>query len=464
MGLEALGIETDTQGKIIVDDHLRTAVENIYASGDCSTLPQYVYVAAAAGTTAAVNMLGGDSTLDLSIVPAVTFTEPQIATVGLSTHQAGGLGIEVDSRTLTLDNVPRALANFDTRGFIKLVAQRETGEILGAQIVATGAGDVIQTAAMAIRSRMTVKDMAAQLFPYLTMVEGLKLCAQTFFTDVHKLSCCASTVVEDEVIVESARGAEDAEHGCCAEDRGGAVLETAEARGGASRCFLEATCDAFCQTMIKYIPGLPKLVAKMFISQYPVPTEEEQDVSLRLFRLLTEGSPVSPQALSDASGAPLPDVQAMLEKSADVYFDSSRHIVGFGGLTFQPTKHKITFNDRTLYTWCAWDTLFLPAILGETLDIESESPADQSIIRVRARPDGIESVHPEEAVISFVMPSKGCIESDVRSNFCHYINFFPSEEAGSQWTREHPGTYLLSIQDAFDIGRMKNEAQFGGKI
>jgi mercuric reductase len=195
LGLEEIGLNIDSEGRILVDDYLRTNLPNIFAVGDCTQLPQYVYVAAAAGNKAAINMLsehtGGESKLDLSIVPAVTFTEPQVATVGLSAKQAEERGYEVETRTLTLDNVPRALANFDTRGFIKLVADKETKRLLGSQIVASEAGDVIQTAALAIRSQMTIHELASQLFPYLTMVEGLKLCAQTFFTDVKKLSCCA---------------------------------------------------------------------------------------------------------------------------------------------------------------------------------------------------------------------------------------------------------------------------------
>ena len=92
---------------------------------------------------------------------------------------------------MTLDNVPRALANFDTRGFIKMVAEARTGRILGVQAVAPDAGELIQTAALAVRKHMTVADLADQLFPYLTMVEGLKLAAQTFSKDVGQLSCCA---------------------------------------------------------------------------------------------------------------------------------------------------------------------------------------------------------------------------------------------------------------------------------
>ena len=191
MELARAGIKTDAIGAVIVDDHLRTSVANIYAAGDCTDAPQFVYVAAAAGTRAAVNMTGGDAKLDLSIVPAVVFTDPQVATVGLTEAQAEKQGIITLSRTLGLENVPRALANFDTRGFIKLVTEKDSGLLLGAHILAAEGGEIIQTAALAIRNRMTVAELAGQLFPYLTMVEGLKLCSQTFTKDVKQLSCCA---------------------------------------------------------------------------------------------------------------------------------------------------------------------------------------------------------------------------------------------------------------------------------
>jgi mercuric reductase len=190
-GLEEIGVKRDERGAIRVDDRLWTGVANVYAVGDCTDQPQFVYVAAAAGTRAAINMTGGDAALDLTTMPAVVFTDPQVATVGLTEAEAHLKGIETDSRTLTLDNVPRALANFDTRGFIKVVAEAGTGRLLGVQAVAAQAGELIQAAALAIRNRMTVDDLGGQLFPYLTMVEGLKLCAQTFTKDVKQLSCCA---------------------------------------------------------------------------------------------------------------------------------------------------------------------------------------------------------------------------------------------------------------------------------
>ena len=191
LALDRAGIETDQRGGIVIDDHMCTNVENVYAVGDCTDQPQFVYVAAAAGTRAARNMTGEDAALDLSVMPAVVFTHPQVGTVGVSEAQAKRQGIETESRTLDLKNVPRAIANFDTRGFIKLVAEKESGRLIGCQVVATEGGEIIQSAALAIRNRMTVTDLADQLFPYLTMVEGLKLTAQTFKKDVRQLSCCA---------------------------------------------------------------------------------------------------------------------------------------------------------------------------------------------------------------------------------------------------------------------------------
>lgn len=191
LGLERLGLVPDTHGAIVVDDQMRTSIPQVYAVGDCTTQPQFVYVAAAAGTVAAVNLMGGQRTLDLSSMPAVIFTDPQVATVGLSEEQAHARGVATDSRTLSLEHVPRALVNFETRGAIKLVAEAGSGRLLGVQVIASEAGEVIQTAALAIHARMTVNDLAEQLFPYLTMVEGLKLAAQTFTKDVSQLSCCA---------------------------------------------------------------------------------------------------------------------------------------------------------------------------------------------------------------------------------------------------------------------------------
>ena len=190
LNLAGIGVET-SRGAIQVDEQLQTTVPGVYAAGDCTDQPQFVYVAAAGGSRAAVNMTGGKATLDLSAMPGVMFTDPQVATAGLTEAEAIRQGFSVDTRVLDLENMPRAMVNFDTQGFVKMVAERDSGRLLGVQAVAAEAGELIQTAVMALRARMTVQDIGNELFPYLTMVEGLKLCAQTFTKDVNQLSCCA---------------------------------------------------------------------------------------------------------------------------------------------------------------------------------------------------------------------------------------------------------------------------------
>ena len=124
-------------------------------------------------------------------MPAIVFTDPQVASVGLTEAAARAAGRNIRVSTITLDQVPRALAARDTRGLIKLVADADDGRLLGAHILAPEGADSIQTAVMAIRGGLTVQQIADTIFPYLTTVEGLKLAALAFDKEVAKLSCCA---------------------------------------------------------------------------------------------------------------------------------------------------------------------------------------------------------------------------------------------------------------------------------
>lgn len=193
LGLDAVGVKTGDRGEIVVDDQLRSTHPQIWAAGDVTGHPQYVYVAAAHGLLVADNALHGtDRSLDYAGLPAVTFTTPALASAGMTEAAAVEAGLDCDTRVLPLSAVPRALANRDTRGAIKLVAQTGTGRLLGAHVLTEGAGDVIAAAVYTLANRMTVAQMAGLWCPYLTMAEGLKLAAQTFTTDVSKLSCCAA--------------------------------------------------------------------------------------------------------------------------------------------------------------------------------------------------------------------------------------------------------------------------------
>ncbi len=192
-GLDTIGVTLAKKGEIVVNEFLQTTNPNVYAAGDVLGDPMFVYVAAYGGSLAAENALTGNArSYDLTALPRVTFTDPAVASVGLTEDQAHARGIDPIASKLPLEHVPRALAARDTRGFVKLVADRVTRRIIGAQILAAEAGEMITEPALAIKFGLTIEDLASAFHPYLTLSEGIKLAAQTFDKDVAKLSCCAA--------------------------------------------------------------------------------------------------------------------------------------------------------------------------------------------------------------------------------------------------------------------------------
>jgi mercuric reductase len=192
MGLEESGVKLGQRGEILVNDLLQTHNPFVYAAGDVTGRDMFVYVAAYSGMLAAENALTQTGrTYDAAYIPRITFTDPQVASAGLTEAQAREQGYDVRVSTLPMAHVPRALAARDTRGLIKLVANAATDQLLGAHILAPEAGEMIQVAVLAIRFGLTVRDLRETMFPYLTNAEGLKLAMLSFEKDVAKLSCCA---------------------------------------------------------------------------------------------------------------------------------------------------------------------------------------------------------------------------------------------------------------------------------
>lgn len=190
--LTKVGIALNGNGGIAVNEYMQTGHPDVYAVGDVTGQDMFVYMAAYGGKLAALNALEGNKRrYSNEAMPAVVFTDPQVAMVGLTEAEAKAKSHDVKTSLITLDNVPRHIAARDTRGLIKLVADRQTDKLLGASILAPEAGDSIQTVVMALKAGLNTGELADTIFPYLTAVEGIKLAAQTFKKDVKKLSCCA---------------------------------------------------------------------------------------------------------------------------------------------------------------------------------------------------------------------------------------------------------------------------------
>ena len=192
MELQSMGIELDRRGSIRVDAQMQTTRKDVYAAGDVTGRDMFVYMAAYGAKIAAQNAVAGENRrYDARAMPEVVFTDPQVASVGLTQDAARAQGRDVKTSTLPLDALPRALAARNTDGLVKLIADASSKQLLGAHILAPEGGDTIQCAALAIRQGLRVDELGDMIFPYLTTVEALKLAAQGFDRDIARLSCCA---------------------------------------------------------------------------------------------------------------------------------------------------------------------------------------------------------------------------------------------------------------------------------
>ncbi len=169
LGLEKAGIELTNGQAIKVGDDLQTTNPRVWAAGDVTGHRQFVYAAAYEGNIVARNALEAEGhKVDFHSLPRVIFTSPTFAAAGLTDELANARGFTCECRVLPMSAVPRALVNRDTRGFMKIVAEAGSGKILGASMVADGAGDVIHSVVLAIQFGLTTNDVANTWAPYLT--------------------------------------------------------------------------------------------------------------------------------------------------------------------------------------------------------------------------------------------------------------------------------------------------------
>ncbi|HSH78504.1 MAG TPA: mercury(II) reductase [Herpetosiphonaceae bacterium] len=200
IGLEQAGVRTNSRGEIIIDEHLRTNVPHIWAAGDIigaqAGSQMATPVGAHDGAIVAENAFSPPGAklrrVDHRVVPRTIFTDPQIGVVGMTEEEALAAGRRCWCNTVPMELVPRAGAIRDTRGAIKMVADADTGEVLGVSMVGVNAGEVIHEAAMALRFHATLDDFIGLLHVYPTMAEALKIVAISRYKDPAKLSCCAA--------------------------------------------------------------------------------------------------------------------------------------------------------------------------------------------------------------------------------------------------------------------------------
>jgi alkylmercury lyase len=201
-------------------------------------------------------------------------------------------------------------------------------------------------------------------------------------------------------------------------------------------------------------------LATAFARAFPPLTPADQQLALTLYRLLARGRAVAHAPLGVAAGRAATEVDRTLAAWPGLMRDEGGAVVGFLGLSVNETAHRFEVDGVPLYTWCAWDALFLPQLLNASARVTSACPATGAPVHLIVAPHGVASVHPPEVVVSFLLPDEAELRRHTTASFCHFVHFFASPEAARDWITRHPGAWLLTLDEAFALGRAVNEARY----
>lgn len=186
--------------------------------------------------------------------------------------------------------------------------------------------------------------------------------------------------------------------------------------------------------------------------QSTFPAGNDASLALALLRLLSEGRPVTPAALAQAANRTAGEVVGRLSSWPNVERDEAGQVVAFSGLTLRPTAHGFRVGTRGLHTWCAWDTLFLPALLRQTADVRSLCPVTGSVVELVVAPDGVTSARPADLHVSF--PSLAATDTDdITGSFCCHVFFLAGADAARTWRETRAEDSVFDVDAAFELGR-----------
>jgi alkylmercury lyase len=206
-------------------------------------------------------------------------------------------------------------------------------------------------------------------------------------------------------------------------------------------------------------PTVDALVQALHSASRPMDAAGQR-LAVALYRTLAEGKPVAAAELAGRTGRSVEEVTATLDGWPNVFYDRRHRVVAFWGLALPEMPHRLEVAGRVLHAWCAFDPLFIVPLLGEPARVASTCPVTGRPVSLTVGPDGIGDLAPAGAVVSFLIPT-GPWDDDVIASFCHHVRYFAAEEAGRRWMATHPGTFLLPVEHAFEVGRRFNQARFG---
>ena len=211
-------------------------------------------------------------------------------------------------------------------------------------------------------------------------------------------------------------------------------------------------------------PSLAEIVKALHKAGIPPQLSTEQlRLLIKCWQLVATGYPVSPARLKETASElqmPLDIAHSFLKQVSE--FDQDGNLVGVAGLSQNKHSHRFQVNGHILSTWCAWDTLFLPFLLKRSAEVESLCPTTNSKIFLTLSPHKVQSYKPASAVLSMVLPEPNPegpkSAEEIWKVFCHYVFFFSSPEALTEWFKgKDYNPVILSIEKGFQLGHMTFE-------
>lgn len=181
------------------------------------------------------------------------------------------------------------------------------------------------------------------------------------------------------------------------------------------------------------------------------PGRSDAPLARVLLGALVDGQPVTAARLAEAAGRRHSDVQSAVDGWRNVEYDAHGAVVAFSGLSLIPTSHRFDVGGRELFTWCAWDTLFLPALLDRSAQVRSSCLFTDAPVELSIDPGGVRHADPSGLRVTF--PDRAHTSAaDIRGSFCCHVHFVAGNEAAERWSAENPAGYLLDLPDAYALG------------
>ncbi len=201
-------------------------------------------------------------------------------------------------------------------------------------------------------------------------------------------------------------------------------------------------------------------ISNYFIQAFPAMNKLEQQIALAIYRLLALAKPVTIESIVKVTSHKKELIDNIVHSWPGVFFDDDNAIIGFWGITIAEMPHRMTINEHTVYAWCAWDALFIPELINVTTWVNSECPVTKQNIELQVSPTQVKAINNENVVVSFLKPDMDDFNNDITASFCHFVFFFANRKAGEQWCTEQPNTFLLSLDDAFTVGKQINADRY----